>query len=97
MTKWLRRVRGALGMGLAWAAGWALAGVLIGVTANLLPGLPWDEFFESSMLRYRRWRYRASLAVCSFRWCLGLQGAVAHSGSCRFPDAPLGERWVVCC
>jgi hypothetical protein len=33
-------------MGLTWAAGWALFGVLIGVTSRLLPGLPWDSFFE---------------------------------------------------
>lgn len=46
MNKWLRRVRGALGMGLTWAAGWALGGLLIGVTSILLPGLPWDSFFD---------------------------------------------------
>jgi hypothetical protein len=28
MQKWLRRIRGAVGMGLTWAAGWALVGVL---------------------------------------------------------------------
>jgi hypothetical protein len=33
-------------MGLTWAAGWALVGMLIGVTSKLLPGLPWDRFFE---------------------------------------------------
>lgn len=46
MRKWLRRIRGAVGMGLTWAAGWALFGVLIGVASILLPGLPWDSFFE---------------------------------------------------
>lgn len=46
MKQWLRRIRGALGMGLTWAVGWALVGVLIGVTSKLLPGLPWDSFFE---------------------------------------------------
>ena len=47
MKKWLRRIRGAVGMGLTWAVGWALFGVLIGVTSVLLPGLPWwDLFFE---------------------------------------------------
>ena len=46
MKKWLRRIRGAVGMGLTWAAGWPLFGVLIGVTSRLLPGLPWDSFFE---------------------------------------------------
>lgn len=44
MNNWLRRIRGAVGMGLTWAAGWALAGVLIGVTSILLPDLPWDLF-----------------------------------------------------
>src|SRR5829696_27500 len=42
----LRRIRGALGMGLTWAFGWAIAGVLIGGASILLPGLPWDAFFE---------------------------------------------------
>jgi hypothetical protein len=46
MKKWLRRIRGAVGMGLTWAVGWALGGLLIGVTSKLLPGLPWDLFFE---------------------------------------------------
>jgi hypothetical protein len=46
MKKWLRRIRGAVGMGLTWAFGWAIAGVLIGVASILLPGLPWDAFFE---------------------------------------------------
>ena len=42
----VRRVRGALGMGLTWAFGWAIAGLLIGVASILLPGLPWESFFE---------------------------------------------------
>ena len=46
MNKWLRRIRGAVGTGLTWAAGWAIAGVLIGLASILLPGLPWDSFFE---------------------------------------------------
>ncbi len=46
MNKWLTRIRGAVGTGLTWAAAWAVFGVLIGVTSKLLPGLPWDAFFE---------------------------------------------------
>jgi hypothetical protein len=46
MKRWLRRVRGAVGMGLTWAIGWALFGLLIGVTSTLLPGLPWHYFFD---------------------------------------------------
>ena len=45
MTKALRRIRGAIGMGLTWAAAWAVGGLLIGVTSRLLPALPWDAFF----------------------------------------------------
>ena len=39
MKKWLRRIRGAVGMGLTWAAGWALVGVLIGLISFFVPGL----------------------------------------------------------
>lgn len=46
MKTWLRRVRGAIGMGLTWAAGWALFGILIGVSSILLPWLPWAAFFQ---------------------------------------------------
>ena len=46
MKKWLRRAWGTLGMGVAWAAGWALTGILIGVSSVLFPGLPWNAFFK---------------------------------------------------
>lgn len=46
MKPWVRRLRGALGMGAVWAIGWAVAGVLIGVTSLLTPFLPWERFFE---------------------------------------------------
>lgn len=44
--KWLKRVRGAVGTGLTWAVGWGVGGLMIGVASLLLPGLPWDAFFE---------------------------------------------------
>ena len=48
MKRWLRRIRGAVGMGLTWAVGWVLGGVLIGVTSLLLPNLlPWEVLFEA--------------------------------------------------
>jgi hypothetical protein len=47
MPGWLRGLRGAIGMGLTWAVGWAGIGLLIGVASKLLPGLPfWDAFFS---------------------------------------------------
>ncbi len=42
---WLRRLRGVVGMGVIWAVGWAVAGLLVGVASRLLPWLPWDAFF----------------------------------------------------
>ena len=40
MEKLLRRIRGAVGMGLTWAVGWALVGVLIELITEFVPG--WD-------------------------------------------------------
>ena len=48
MKKWLRRIRGAVGMGLTWAAGWALVVVLMGVTTILLPGTGLEVIFEAA-------------------------------------------------
>lgn len=42
----MRRIRGAIVMGLTWAVAWAVAGILIGVSSNLFPGRLWDLFFE---------------------------------------------------
>jgi hypothetical protein len=38
MKNWLRRMRGALGMGLTWAAGWALVGMFIELITEFVPG-----------------------------------------------------------
>ena len=48
MKKWLRRIRGAVGMGLTWAAGWTLVVVLMGVTTILLPGTGLELIFEAA-------------------------------------------------
>jgi hypothetical protein len=46
VKNWLRRIRGAIGMGLTWAFAWALTGIAIGVASIALPFLPWHLFFE---------------------------------------------------
>lgn len=46
MNNCLLRIRGAVGICLTWAAGWAITGVFIGVASILLPELPWDSFFK---------------------------------------------------
>ncbi len=41
MKKWLQRIRGAIGIGVAWAVGWAPVGALTGlITGALLGGVP---------------------------------------------------------
>ena len=42
MNNWLRRLRGAIGMGVTWALGWAFSGILIGVLWTL--GVPMEWF-----------------------------------------------------
>ena len=39
MPGWLRRVRGAVLMGLTWAIGWGMIGGMLELLANVIPGL----------------------------------------------------------
>lgn len=36
---WLRRIRGAVGMGLTWAIGWAIAGFVAGGIFSIVLGV----------------------------------------------------------
>lgn len=40
MKNWLRRIRGAIGMGLTWAFGWGLVGMAIEAIWEVWPGFP---------------------------------------------------------
>lgn len=40
MTKWLQRLRGAIGLGLTWAAGWVPVGAVTGLITALALGFP---------------------------------------------------------
>jgi len=40
MKKWLKRIRGAVGMGLTWATGWGFVGGLLGVLLVAVGGGP---------------------------------------------------------
>jgi len=48
MRKWLKRIRGALGMGLTWAAAWFGVGAVIGV----IIGFPWYAPGIGSVVAY---------------------------------------------
>ena len=45
MTKWGRRIRGAIGMGLTWAAAWFGAGILLARVSSFNPDLPFALLF----------------------------------------------------
>jgi len=38
MNKWLKRIRGVLGTGLTWAAGWSVVGAINGVVTAVFSG-----------------------------------------------------------
>lgn len=41
-----RKLRGVIGMGITWAAAWAVMGLVLGASSRVIPGLPWGRFFE---------------------------------------------------
>ena len=45
MRKWLRRVRGAIGMGFTWAAAWAGAGIVLAVITRFEADAPFPLIF----------------------------------------------------
>ncbi len=40
MKKWLKRIRGAVGMGLTWAVAWGCAGAILRIVAGVITGGP---------------------------------------------------------
>ena len=50
MAKILRRIRGALGMGLTWAMGWAPVGGIVGFAVALVSGGPLVGVVEAMLL-----------------------------------------------
>lgn len=45
MWKWLRRIRGAIGMGLAWGAAWSGAGIVLAVVTGFKADAPFPLVF----------------------------------------------------
>ena len=45
MGKWLRRIRGAIGMGFTWGAAWAVAGFLLAVVTRFKADAPFPLIF----------------------------------------------------
>jgi len=40
MKDWLRRIQGAMGIGMTWALGWAVVGAIFGATIAIITGAP---------------------------------------------------------
>jgi hypothetical protein len=68
VNRWLKRVRGAIGMGLTWAAGWAGVGMVIELIWNIFPGFPLGPLVDI---------WPAALGIP------GLVGGLAFSGVLR--------------
>lgn len=45
MRKWLQRIRGAIGMGVAWGAAWAAAGFVLNVVTGFKADAPFPLIF----------------------------------------------------
>ena len=45
MGKWLRRIRGAIGMGVTWGAAWSGAGILLAVATGFKADAPFPIIF----------------------------------------------------
>jgi hypothetical protein len=79
MKKWLRRIRGAVGMGLVWAAVWAPVAVLVGMVVDpdgsmdemwpmvgALPGFMGGVFFSAVLAMVAGKRRFDELSVPAF-------------------------------
>jgi hypothetical protein len=89
MKKWLRRILGAVGMSLTWAAGWGLVGVLIGMFVD--PHGSIDDMWVVTL------GVPGFLGGVVFSAVLGIA-----EGRRRFDELPLSRfgfwgRWLVCC
>lgn len=74
MGDWLRRIRGALGMGLTWGVAWGVVGLLIGVVSLITPFLPWDGFFRVFDAPLPAFAVPGFIAGSFFSLALGIAG-----------------------
>ena len=72
-------------MGLTWALGWGVAGLLIGVASVLLPGLPWSGFFEVFDAPLPALAVPGFFAGVFFSIVLGIAGRRRHFSELSLP------------
>lgn len=95
MTKWLQRIRGAIGMGLTWAAGWVPVAAVTGLITGVVIGLfPLGRIAANYALMFGVLGF---VGGTIFSTVLSIAGAVAGSPSCRCRDSSHGEPWEASC
>ncbi len=74
MRKWLRRIRGALGTGLTWAAAWGGVGAILGLLGLLGPPFMGPPFMEplGGLLAAVSFGVAGFIAGASFSTVLGI-------------------------
>lgn len=98
MKSWLKRIRGAVLTGLTWGAGWAVAGVVMGMTNQLLPGLPFlGSFFRTFDAPWPALMIPGFFGGAFFSMVLGIAGRRRRFDELSLPRFGLWGRWVVCC
>lgn len=94
VKKWLRRIRGAIGMALTWAAGGWLVGGLIELIYNLVPGFPLGPLVDI---------WPAVLALVGFvaggvsATVIAIAGGRRRFDELSLPGFGAWGAWAVCC
>jgi hypothetical protein len=90
MRKWLRRIRGAIGMGFTWGAAWSGAGIVLAVVTGFKADAPFPLIFGVlgfiAGLTFSRScvdQAVAGLIRCRFALCVGVTTAFCYRPSAK--------------
>jgi len=94
MRKWLRRIRGALGTGLTWAAAWGGVGAILGLLGFLGPPFLGPSFMEplGGLLAAVSFGVAGFIAGASFSTVLGITEGRRRFDEMSLPRFAL-EHW----
>ncbi len=87
MRKWMRRIRGAVGLGLTWAAAWFGGGAIVG----LLFGGGFATIIPVSVV----FAVMGFIGGAAFSGVLGIAERRRTLMRCRFHGSRFGGPWVV--
>ncbi len=93
MKNWLRRIRGAVGMGLTWAVVGFLAGIGIEVIHNIWP----NPIGSAVDIWPAVLAYPGFFGGVAFSTVLGIAGRRRRFDELSLPRFGFWGRWGVCC